>query len=505
LRKDFKYTAFDQPYSIAITGGDSATNGVSQFKYGPDLQRIYSKSPDSVNSTLETNYVNGDDSLGLSMERIKRTVAGAAVINYRHYVGVAGVTIAQIDVPENVDPASLSPVQGLERRYFVQDAIGSSSLVLNHSGVVVERSYYDPWGRRRSAATGQFEDELSTSLGHVASRGYTMHEHLPSVGLIHMNGRLYDPILGRFIQADSLVSNPDNLQSYNRYAYVNNNPLSYSDPTGNFEYPAFDTPVNTIPGNPFPLTSPLTSPPIYNPQPFITTPSGGQNSNYVPGFSTIANPLDTLIGPSILYSNIGSTASNSPLVGYSSNGFSPNRGTNDSALSSGGYLFSESGPFAKVEQAFSNWWSASKAGFQSATLLETLGKGLQAFPIEAGFVGALGSISNFGSKVVEPTMLGLRAFGLESTASNLGARTLLSDANWKSKFLDLVADRNTVLMLSLDGLKGANSVEKILNAVTQGATKAATATNWEIRTLYESGRLGTIQLFSGGKLVPNPF
>ncbi len=49
-----------------------------------------------------------------------------------------------------------------------------------------------------------------------------------------MNGRVYDPDLGRFLSADSIVQFPNNSQSYNRYSYVLNNPLSYTDPSGHF-------------------------------------------------------------------------------------------------------------------------------------------------------------------------------------------------------------------------------------------------------------------------------
>ena len=51
---------------------------------------------------------------------------------------------------------------------------------------------------------------------------------------IHMGGRTYNPILGRFMQADPFIQAPGNLQSFNRYSYVLNNPMSYTDPSGYF-------------------------------------------------------------------------------------------------------------------------------------------------------------------------------------------------------------------------------------------------------------------------------
>ncbi len=64
------------------------------------------------------------------------------------------------------------------------------------------------------------------------SRGYTGHEHLDRTGFIHMNGRVYDPELGRFLSPDPLVTSPTNSQSWNRYSYVFNSPLSFTDPSG---------------------------------------------------------------------------------------------------------------------------------------------------------------------------------------------------------------------------------------------------------------------------------
>jgi RHS repeat-associated protein len=75
----------------------------------------------------------------------------------------------------------------------------------------------------------------TTTLGgaeDLTPRGFTDHEMLDGLGLVHMNGRIYDPLLGRFLSADIVIQAPGNLQSYNRYSYVFNNPLTMTDPTG---------------------------------------------------------------------------------------------------------------------------------------------------------------------------------------------------------------------------------------------------------------------------------
>jgi RHS repeat-associated protein len=73
-----------------------------------------------------------------------------------------------------------------------------------------------------------------TGAGLLIDRGYTGHEHLWTVGLVHMNARLYDAKLHRFLQPDNFVQDPSSTQNYNRYAYCWNNPLKYTDPSGEF-------------------------------------------------------------------------------------------------------------------------------------------------------------------------------------------------------------------------------------------------------------------------------
>jgi RHS repeat-associated protein len=100
---------------------------------------------------------------------------------------------------------------------------------------VVERFSYDPFGKRRNAngtddvGSYQTNNSISSAQPH---RGYTGHEMLEEMGIVHMNGRLYDPRLGRVMSADPIVQAPAMSQSYNRYSYVMNGPLSLTDPSG---------------------------------------------------------------------------------------------------------------------------------------------------------------------------------------------------------------------------------------------------------------------------------
>ena len=95
-------------------------------------------------------------------------------------------------------------------------------------------------GRRRSADDWSYTLDVNDQA-LFAGRGFTGHslsreerngKHLPEFGLINMNGRLYDPLLGRFLSPDNNVQLPDFSQNFNRYSYCLNNPLKYTDPEG---------------------------------------------------------------------------------------------------------------------------------------------------------------------------------------------------------------------------------------------------------------------------------
>ncbi len=73
---------------------------------------------------------------------------------------------------------------------------------------------------------------LTNEPALFADRGFTGHEFLADFNLYNMNGRLYDPVVGRFLSPDPFIADPSFSQSYNRYAYCINNPLKYTDPSG---------------------------------------------------------------------------------------------------------------------------------------------------------------------------------------------------------------------------------------------------------------------------------
>ncbi|WP_276528640.1 RHS repeat domain-containing protein, partial [Chryseobacterium rhizosphaerae] len=111
--------------------------------------------------------------------------------------------------------------------------------ISDEAGNKLEQRHYDAWGSLVALSFGNdgaviTDKNIIDNSALLIDRGYTSHEHFAEVGIIHMNGRLYDPLLRRFLNADENIQNPMNTQNYNKYGYVMNNPLMYNDPSGEF-------------------------------------------------------------------------------------------------------------------------------------------------------------------------------------------------------------------------------------------------------------------------------
>ncbi|MGA8515526.1 MAG: RHS repeat-associated core domain-containing protein, partial [Burkholderiaceae bacterium] len=167
---------------------------------------------------------------GLSYEK---EVKANGITEHKHYLSAGGMVFAlQVTRTGNlaVGNAAIGANQAASLRYFHHDQLGSIAAISNEAGAEIERLAYDPWGKRRSV--NGLSDVTDSLVGLTTDRGFTMHEHLDEMGVVHMNGRIYDPLIGRFMSADPIIQAPGMLQSHNRYAYVMNNPLNLTDPSG---------------------------------------------------------------------------------------------------------------------------------------------------------------------------------------------------------------------------------------------------------------------------------
>ena len=204
LNQDIQYTSYHQPASI--------TEGIYglDYTYGDDLQRL--------KSVVRQNGVVINSRYYLDGFEIDQT---AGVTRYIHYVSSPAGLISMI-VKENANAPDY---------YFTYtDHLGSILRVTNGTGIIIADQNFDAWGRKRNPSTLDYVGAPSVPVWLY--RGYTGHEHLPQFGLINMNGRLYDPVLGRMLSTDNFIHEDAGINGFNRYAYALNNPLKYTDPDG---------------------------------------------------------------------------------------------------------------------------------------------------------------------------------------------------------------------------------------------------------------------------------
>ncbi len=106
--------------------------------------------------------------------------------------------------------------------YLLGDHLGSTSLTTDANGQVISELRYKPWGETRYSSGSE-----QTKYGYTGQYSY-----VSDFGLHFYNARWYDSYLNHFTQPDSIVPDPANPQDWDRYAYAQNNPLRYKDPTG---------------------------------------------------------------------------------------------------------------------------------------------------------------------------------------------------------------------------------------------------------------------------------
>jgi RHS repeat-associated protein len=195
------WTSYDMPQSITKSGSTST------FTYGPEHQR--------------TKQIRSDG----------RTViyAGAQEVENN-----SGQVTVKTYWPYGVGVEIDKPGTATELNWMHVDRLGSPIAISDNIGSLRERLAYDAWGKRRTLNGAPINGTATPNSidGITDNRGFTGHEMLDLLDLVHMNGRIYDPLFGKFLSADPLIQDPMNGQSYNRYSYVLNNPTNLTDPTG---------------------------------------------------------------------------------------------------------------------------------------------------------------------------------------------------------------------------------------------------------------------------------
>jgi len=226
--QSIKWTSFDQPEYI-----EQGSKRLD-FIYGHHRQRIRQLYRDGNGETTKT-YSGNCEFVSVDGQQYANTYLSGPT-------GLFGIHVKKPD--------------GTADLYYVHtDHLGSLHTITDEQGNLLEELSFDAWGSRRDPNTWtSFTGKAPTPL---FDRGFTGHEHLVGFQLINMNGRMYDPVVSRMLSPDNYVQSPDFSQSFNRYSYCLNNPLMYTDPSGEFIIWSFSNGGFSIGFNLTPIGIPL--------------------------------------------------------------------------------------------------------------------------------------------------------------------------------------------------------------------------------------------------------
>ena len=205
--RSLTWTSFDMPATVAKAATVSTPAASASFVYGPEHQR--------------TRQIRSDGS--------SVVYAGPQEVETK-----AGLTTVKTYWPYGVGVEIDRGTAATELNWTHVDRLGSPVAMSTSTGTLREKLAYDAWGKRRTLDGAPLNGTPTpdTIDGLTDNRGFTGHEMLDQLDLVHMNGRIYDPLTARFMSADPILQDPMNGQSYNRYSYVMNNPTNATDPTG---------------------------------------------------------------------------------------------------------------------------------------------------------------------------------------------------------------------------------------------------------------------------------
>ncbi|KNZ32390.1 MAG: hypothetical protein AD742_11460 [Methylibium sp. NZG] len=252
--RSVSYTSFNLPDSQT---GLQGASGSPKYTWVYDERHARIKETRVVAGATRTTWNLHPDNqggLGFECEGAGSDVScSTASTQRRHYLSAGGTSLGvlvstgalpTLAAADRAPPVVTGTLAVVKLEYWHKDHLGSLIATTDHTGAATARYAYDPFGKRRQAngnydAFGSLVIDWTTNTNKGTDRGYTGHEQLDDVGLVHMNGRIFDPALGRFMQGDPLIQSPANLQNFDRYGYCYNNPLTCTDPSGMSSWTSF--------------------------------------------------------------------------------------------------------------------------------------------------------------------------------------------------------------------------------------------------------------------------
>ncbi|WP_318309271.1 FG-GAP-like repeat-containing protein [Flagellimonas crocea] len=217
--QNVSYNAFKSPVEIKETGKEYFS-----FQYNAGMGRANMFYGDTQTDKLQRRYrrhYSEDGSMDITWDK------NTGKTTFVTYVNGNGYTSPVIFRSEQISTTVA------EYQYLHRDYLGSILAVTDKNGNLREKRHFNAWGEIVKWTNGSGTTIAGGMAGGaMLDRGFTGHEHLFGANLVHMNGRLYDPILHRFLMPDNFVQDPYNSLSFNRYAYTWNNPLMYTDING---------------------------------------------------------------------------------------------------------------------------------------------------------------------------------------------------------------------------------------------------------------------------------
>lgn len=224
--RSIQYNAFNKPVSINVSSAkitplDNQLTGSSEANlfYGSDQLRY--KQTKEINGAMSTHIY-----IGKLYEQVTKKDADDNLISIENKSYVDDIAV----LVENINSNN---VKNYNVSYFHRDRLGSMIAETDELGSIRKGYSFDAFGRPRDIDLAD-KSPLTILAGYSTNRGFTDHEHLDESQLIHMNGRVYDYNLGRFLSVDPFIQDPGNSQSMNPYTYIMNNPLAGTDPSGYF-------------------------------------------------------------------------------------------------------------------------------------------------------------------------------------------------------------------------------------------------------------------------------